>query len=353
MTNPELDATIGGAAPEPVDLPRAQTGSQPQHLLTTLLGDYWLGREEHLPSAALVRLVGEFGVTPVGARAALSRLTRRGLLTSSKAGRRTYYGLTRRAARVLQEGGERIMAFGTGREPWDGRWTVAAFSVPEDQRDLRHALRTRLRWLGFAPLYDGMWVSPRDAVQPALEALAEVEVGRATVLRATVAPEGPVKGAPIAAWDLDYLRKLYEEFIAAYEPMLERVRHRSVGASEALIARTAVMDTWRNFPNLDPELPDELLPEGWPRQRARAIFAEVYNGLGPLAEVRVRQVLAEFAPGLSRFVRHHTTSTVNEPPRRDDEPLEDGKAVAAGGPLPELVPPARSASSPSARRLSR
>ena len=357
MTNPELDATLGATVAEPVDLPRTQTGSQPQHLLTTLLGDYWLGREEHLPSAALVRLVGEFGVTPVGARAALSRLTRRGLLTSSKSGRRTYYGLTRRAARVLEEGGERIMAFGTSREPWDGRWTVAAFSVPEDQRDLRHALRTRLRWLGFAPLYDGMWVSPRDAVQPALEALAEVEVERATVLVATVAPDGPVKGAPISAWDLDYLCKLYEEFIAAYEPMLERVRHGSVGASEALIARTAVMDTWRNFPNLDPELPDELLPDGWPRQRARAIFAEVYNGLGPLAEVRVRQVLAEFAPGLSRFVRHHTTSTVNEPPRlRGDQPLDDGEALAAGGPAgaaPGLVPPSRSASSSPARRLSR
>jgi phenylacetic acid degradation operon negative regulatory protein len=361
MTKPELDATVPGAA-EQVDLPRAQTGSQPQHLLTTLLGDYWLGHEEHLPSAALVRLVGEFGVTPVGARAALSRLTRRGLLTSSKSGRRTYYGLTGRAAKLLEEGRERIMAFGTSREPWNGRWTVAAFSVPEDQRDLRHALRTRLRWLGFAPLYDGMWVSPRDAVEPALEALAEVEVERATVLTATVAPDGPLKGEPIAAWDLDYLRRLYQEFIAAYEPMLDRVRHGSVGASEALIARTAVMDTWRNFPNLDPELPDQLLPDGWPRQRARAIFAEVYNGLGPLAEVRVRQVLAEFAPGLSGFVRHHTTSTVDQPsPGADAEQPDDGhpgaedspRAGDAAAPSPELVPPAPSSASPPARRLSR
>jgi phenylacetic acid degradation operon negative regulatory protein len=361
MSKPELDATVC-AATEQVDLPRAQTGSQPQHLLTTLLGDYWLGHEEHLPSAALVRLVGEFGVTPVGARAALSRLTRRGLLTSSKSGRRTYYGLTGRAAKLLEEGRERIMAFGTSREPWDGRWTVAAFSVPEDQRDLRHALRTRLRWLGFAPLYDGMWVSPRDAVQPALEALAEVEVERATVLTATVAPDGPVKGEPIAAWDLDHLRKLYEEFIAAYEPMLDRARHGSVGASEALIARTAVMDTWRNFPNLDPELPDELLPDGWPRQRARAIFAEVYNRLGPLAEVRVRQVLSEFAPDLSGFVRHHTASALDEPaPEADPRHLDDSQDGAPDGrrtagataASPELVPPVRSPASSPAPHLSR
>ena len=82
---------------------------------------------------------------------------------------------------------------------------------------------------------------------------------------------------------------------------------RGVGASEALITRTALMDTWRNFPNLDPELPDQLLPPGWPRRQARDIFAEVYNGLGSLAEVRVKQVVSRYAPELTGFVRHHTT----------------------------------------------
>src|SRR5690349_22584660 len=87
-----------------VDLPRAQTGAQPQHLIVTLFGDYWLERPEHLPSAGLVALAGEFGVSATSARAALSRLARRGLLTSSKSGRNTFYGLTGRAGRVLRSG---------------------------------------------------------------------------------------------------------------------------------------------------------------------------------------------------------------------------------------------------------
>ena len=61
------------------------------------------------------------------------------------------------------------------------------------------------------------------------------------------------------------------------------------------------------LPHLDPELPDRLLPPAWPRRLARRIFAEVYNGLGSLAEVRVRQVVSRYAPGLTGFVRHHTT----------------------------------------------
>src|SRR6266508_313964 len=165
---------------------RAAGDAQPRHLLVTLLGDYWWGRTEYLPSAALVGLASEFGVTPAAARAALSRLRRRGLLASSKTGRRTYYGLTQRARLVLAEGRDRIMAFGTRSEPWDGRWTVAAFSVPEQQRALRHALRTRLRWLGFAPLYDGMWVTAGDEAAAATAVLKELEIGMATVMTAVV-----------------------------------------------------------------------------------------------------------------------------------------------------------------------
>ena len=150
-----------------VDLPRSQVGSPPQHLLITLLADYWSGQAEPLPSGALVRLAGEFGVTAVGARAALSRLARRGLLAYSKVGRNTYYGLTERTAEALEASRHRVLSFGERPPPWDGYWTVAAFSLPEERRDLRHSLRAQLRWLGFAPLFDGMWVSPRT---PATEA---------------------------------------------------------------------------------------------------------------------------------------------------------------------------------------
>ncbi|HEX6470134.1 MAG TPA: PaaX family transcriptional regulator C-terminal domain-containing protein [Streptosporangiaceae bacterium] len=294
-----------------VGLPRLQSGTSPQHLLLTLLGDYWYGRAEHLPSAALVAIAEEFGVSAVGARAALSRLARRGLLESSKIGRRTYYGLTEHAAEVLTEGAQHIMMFGVRTLPWDGGWTVAAFSLPEEQRDLRHVVRTRLRWLGFAPLYDGVWVSPRVSADAAERVLDELNVTGATVFRSASGIRGR---SPIAAWDLADLRTAYEDFIAKFEPLLTRIRLGSVGTTDALLARTSVMDTWRVFPGLDPELPAEVLPADWPRARAREVFVEVYDTLGPLAEIRIRQVLAEFAADLAGFVRHHTTSSVFDAP---------------------------------------
>ncbi|MGK5559037.1 hypothetical protein ACSNOI_46315, partial [Actinomadura kijaniata] len=70
--------TAAQAGDGEVRLPRMRNGPRPQHLLLTLLGDYWYGRHDPLPSATLVALLGEFGVSPAAARAALNRLARRG-----------------------------------------------------------------------------------------------------------------------------------------------------------------------------------------------------------------------------------------------------------------------------------
>lgn len=295
-----------GGLPE-VDLPRLQTGAQPQRLLSTLLGDYWYDRSEHLPSAALVTLLGDFGVSTVGARAALSRLARRGVLESSKVGRYTYYGLTPSAAQVLRDGAWRILRFGQRHEEWDGQWRVAAFSVPEEQRDARRAVRTRLRWLGFAPLYDGLWVTPRPVADAALWVFADLGVAGATVLTTTADP--PIAGPrpPIEAWDLTELRARYLAFITEHTPLLNRARSGAVDASEALVARTAMVEAWRYFPSFDPDLPVELLPSCWPRLDAHRVFAEIYNALAPNAVDRFREVVAAHSADLATLVRHHTS----------------------------------------------
>jgi phenylacetic acid degradation operon negative regulatory protein len=67
------------------------------------------------------------------------------------------------------------------------------------------------------------------------------------------------------------------------------------------------MDVWRQFPNLDPELPEDVLPAGWPRRGAQAIFARVYDALGPLAEMRFQQILGDYEPVLAKQAHHLTT----------------------------------------------
>ncbi len=285
-------------------LPRQQHGGAPQHLLMTLYADYWLSSKGWASSAALVRLLAEFGITEASARAALSRLSRRGMITVHRNGRRTFYGVDDTTAVALGDAVRKVMAFGADRTPWDGVWTTVAFSIPEEQREIRHQLRTRLRWLGFAPIFDGFWISPTAAGEDTVRELDELGVTSAVVLRT----DGPVGGRPLTeAWDLDEVRGLYDEFVATVSPLVERVRRGAVTAAEALVARTEVMDEWRTFRWKDPDLPNALLPGDWPRDTARTLFAEVYDGLGPLAEHRVRQIVRELDPDDVDLVRHHTT----------------------------------------------
>jgi phenylacetic acid degradation operon negative regulatory protein len=296
------------APDEEIRLPRTQSGPQPQHLLLTLLGDYWYGLHDHLPSAALVALLGEFGISPAAARAALNRLARRGVLESSRTGRRTGYGVTRRVPVEvrLEHATRSAILFGGASPAWDGQWRMVVFSIPEDRRNVRRAVRARLRWLGFAPLFDGVWVSPHEREGEAGRFLSELGIRSYVVMTARVLPGVPQGAAPLDAWDLGRIRSGYDEFVGEWEPLLGRAREGTVGTAEALLSRTGLMYDWMHFPGVDPMLPEELLPADWPRRRAHGIFAELYDSLGPLAETRVRQIIARFSPELAALVRHHT-----------------------------------------------
>lgn len=290
-----------------IELPRAKSGPEPQLLLTSLLGDHWYWNDEHIPSTALVRLLAEFGITADGARAAMRRLVARGLLTMTRSGRTTAYGIPPRTSEVIVERTHRWLTFGAHAPEWDGTWTVLAFSVPEQAREVRTQLRAQLRVLGFAAHYDGVWVCPRDAGAEAREVLVGLGLDTATILRATVLPGS---ADPASAFDLSELAAEYRAFVARYEPLLDVVGAGELTPAAALRTRTELRLDWRRFPETDPDLPAELLPADFPRARAQQVFVQIYDQLGPLAEQRFREVIAESDPGLAALARHHDSATV-------------------------------------------
>lgn len=257
-----------------------------QRLLVTLFGDYWEPTEPPLPSAGLVRALAEFDITAADARAALSRMTRRGLLHRTKQGRRTSYAMSPTAWRVLVRGAQRI--FAEVDEPaWDGAWTLIAFSLPGDDGGLRRLLRARLRWLTFTPLYDGSWVTPHDRVDAAREQLDELGIQDAIVVRATDLDLKPEARSRLhQAWDLCGLAERYETWLAQATPMVEMVRKERIDPTEALVQRTRLVESWRGLVRDDPEVPQALLSAPLPRARARRIFLEIYRALQDPARQR-------------------------------------------------------------------
>jgi phenylacetic acid degradation operon negative regulatory protein len=287
-----------------VRLPRQQAGNSPQGLAVTLLADYTLQTRAWLPSAAIVALLAEAGVSQAGARTAISRLSRRGVLEGHREGRRSSYRLTPAAAAFLAVGGSAILT-PAGPQPWDEQWTLIAFSLPQDEGTVRRSLRNQLRWMGYAPLYDGLWISPHDLTEKTKARLAELTLGTLTVFRARhVELDAAIRRNPIDAWDTADIARQYEAFIERWSPALPR----NLAGADAVRARTEVMDTYRRLPILDPQLPTRLLPPGWLREPARDLFTAVYDGLAEAAQNHVRAVADRHADGRISGIRAHTVA---------------------------------------------
>ncbi|MEP7091000.1 MAG: PaaX family transcriptional regulator C-terminal domain-containing protein [Nocardioidaceae bacterium] len=248
---------------------RRETGSaSARSLLLTVLGEFVHPRAEPVWTATLLEALGRLGVETKSARQALTRAASEDLLTSSRHGRRVLWELTAEGARLLEEGTRRIYGFMGERRPWDGRWLVLSLPIPETQRQLRHRLRTRLTWLGLGSPTPGLWITPDDTLAAAVHAAVR-ELGLADRAFAWVGPASGIgdEGRLLAgAWDLAEVEDRYLAFLESFET------REASSPCEAFVAQVEMVQEWRRFPFLDPDLPGELLDHDWPGPRAALAF---------------------------------------------------------------------------------
>ncbi|MDQ0779784.1 hypothetical protein QF026_008250 [Streptomyces aurantiacus] len=94
--------------------------------------------------------------------------------------------------------------------------------------------------------------------------------------------------------------------------MLDSLDAGLISPAQALRTRTELRAAWRRLPETDPDLPAELLPSDWDRPRAQQVFLQIYDRLGPLAELRFRQILATVSPELAELASHHDSTAIAE-----------------------------------------
>jgi phenylacetic acid degradation operon negative regulatory protein len=255
---------------------------QPQDLVMTLLGAYVVPHDRVVWSGGLVTLLGEFGFSTGAARVALARMVRREILDRLKDGRLVSYRPTPRTVALLEEGDERI--FSLGREPHSAElWTVLWHAIPEERRPERGRLARRLRFLGFGSVQDGMWISPHDREREVVALIDQLDVaGYAGVMLGRPAAALDFRALVSRAWDLDALDERYRAFIDRFAPYASG--RDGMDAREAFLLRTRLVHTFRRFPALDPELPDDLVHAPRHRSEAVALFHRLYEALAPAAQ---------------------------------------------------------------------
>jgi phenylacetic acid degradation operon negative regulatory protein len=228
---------------------------------------------------SLIKIAAEFGLSQQAVRSALSRMSQKGWLRARRVGNRPYYAPTARTRRLLEEGERRI--FGRRSKPWDGRWRLLVYSIPERKRDVRTELRKQLAWLGYGPLSSGSWLSPHD-LRSDLEAVVQ-RLGLDTFVESFEAThDGKSTNRDLAArcWDLEGINRRYEAFLARYRPTFEAFsRRQDVADSECFVQRFSLIHEYRKFFFIDPELPTELLPDPWYGSEARNLFQHFHTRL--------------------------------------------------------------------------
>jgi phenylacetic acid degradation operon negative regulatory protein len=211
-------------------------------------------------------------------------MKRKGYLQSRRQGRYSFYRLTDRGLRQVRWGGDR--AFAPPDDEWDARWTVVVYSVPEECRECRDALRRSLNWWGFGALAPGTWISPRPLPPQAegkwreLGAWEYVEVFRAEHL----GPSDP--GSLVAhAWpQLPALGDRYRAYVVRYEPILRRFKAGVLDDEDCFACRLRSLFEFVAITLDDVALPFRFLPEDWPRPAAQRLFEELRQSLAAPAE---------------------------------------------------------------------
>jgi phenylacetic acid degradation operon negative regulatory protein len=259
-------------------------------LLLTVIGSALREHGRWLPSSAFVALMEVIDVPAGRTRTALTRLKHKGVLVSEPRDGVAGYALADDAVPMLERGDARIYQPRFMEE--DERWFVLSFSVPEENRDLRHQLKRRLTWIGCGSVAGALWIGPAYLVDEAEDIVEDLGlVGRVTIfmvdeLRGATAPQEAIP----RWWDLDTLRALHDDFLREHEGSLAAFES-DPSPRNAFRIWVRALDAWRPIPYLDPGLPLSLLPNDWPGARSVPIFLQLRDVLGARAGEYIQTVV--------------------------------------------------------------
>jgi phenylacetic acid degradation operon negative regulatory protein len=260
----------------------------PRQLILSLYGLYAREEGDWLSVASLIALMADLGTDSAAVRSSVSRLKRRGVLEAARRDGQAGYALSARSLEVLREGDERIWS--RPRASAADGWLVLVFSVPESERERRHALRSLLVRLGFGTAAPGVWVAPGTLYDETVRALDREGLAAYTELfRGDYLGAGDVATRVGQWWDLPALTALYTDFCRAYRRVARR--RSALRPAEAFAVYVPMLTAWRRLPYLDPGLPLEHLPGDWPGIEAAELFSDLDARLREAAHTHAHAIV--------------------------------------------------------------
>jgi len=255
---------------------------QTRAMIFTLYGDYIRHYGNVIWIGSLIRLLEAFGHNEQAVRAAISRMGKQGWVQSTKKGNRSYYSLTERGRARMEEASKRI--YKSSAPDWDGQWRILVYTIPEEKRHLRDELRKELAWSGFGLLSNSCWITPNSLEEEVHRLIDKYHIHNyVSFFQASYKGMGKQKKMVDTCWDLKEINNQYKRFIEEYREKYNttkiKLQNGAMSDSEAFVQSATLVHQYRKFLFIDPNLPEELLPDEWTGDVAAALFTGFYQML--------------------------------------------------------------------------
>jgi phenylacetic acid degradation operon negative regulatory protein len=244
-------------------LPRASARSY----LLTVMGEFTYP-DGAAWTTVLLKVLGGLGIEEHAARQAIARSAASGWIESERQGRAVRWRLTKAGRAVVEDGQRRSEEFIAPPAPWDGRWLVLLVSLPQNERTTRKRLYGGLTWLRMGNPSPGVWLTPHvEAADDLRRLIARFELtDTATCFSGRTEHVGLTDVQIVRrAWNLTELAGHYRTFLDQYGD------HPPANGDDVLLRHIELRNLLQRFLRLDPQLPEQLLPD-WIGREAAELF---------------------------------------------------------------------------------
>jgi len=247
-------------------------------LLITIYGDAIAPRRQAVWLGSLITLMELFGLSSRLVRTSAFRLSADDWFTATRIGRRSFYGLSDTGLQRVQHADRRIYEFDL--PAWDGHWTLALLDL-KMRASARQHLRRELLWEGFGQVLPNLYAHPHADPLSLKEILKAAQAEDQVAVLQASSIEGysrkPLQAIMLDTFKLMEVELAWKQFIARFSPVVADLA--DLSQAEAFFVRTLLIHEYRRVLLRDPNLPEALLPAGWPGIQARALCETLYRGL--------------------------------------------------------------------------
>ena len=249
-------------------------------LITTVFGDSIAPRGGSAWLGSLIEIMKDFGISERLVRTSVFRLVQDGWLQSTQIGRRSYYSLTDVGRERFEQATHKI--YGEPVSIWDDKWCLVL--LVDLDTPTRETVRKELGWQGFGALSTSVLAHPTPDLTDLDVTLRRLGVAEDLIVMSglTISNEAGMRRLAQASWNLADIDERYASFVKRFRPLIAACgKNNEIIPKTAFLIRTLLIQEYRKVLLRDPQLPADLLPNGWhgaaAYQLCRNLYLAVYR----------------------------------------------------------------------------